>query len=148
MSAIGCRITGKQALKGMPNSVQSDCPRFPQLLKADWACWIRLPNGLLNFEKPFNEVKSIWLNQATASWAKMHHISPRVSLLHSLFHSLQDILSDTLSYHKSTVVLSVKLRDHHTQTLLRFTAMQQKEIEAGILANGTKFDFCNSQESG
>ena len=102
MSVIGCLIAGMQALRGMGTDLRSDCPRFLQLLRADWACWIRLSNGLLNFEKPFNEVKTIWLNQASAEWPKMEWISPEVNVLASaLFPALHDILRETLSYHNS-----------------------------------------------
>mmetsp|Transcript_6867 Transcript_6867/g.25321 ORF Transcript_6867/g.25321 Transcript_6867/m.25321 type:complete len:422 (-) Transcript_6867:127-1392(-) len=58
------RDTGQPALQGMLH-LRSNCPRFPQKMRADWGCIMTHANGLLKFEKPFQEVRSIWLSQFT-----------------------------------------------------------------------------------
>jgi len=59
------RDRGMTVLPGL-GSNWSTCARLPLHQHADWACWLRRAGGILKFDKPFDEVQTIWLNQQNA----------------------------------------------------------------------------------
>ena len=109
-NVVSLRVLGAVGSSALPSANHtkpegSSCPRFPARKLFDWvsdgrrslemhatlikvesvlsqACHLRRPNGIFKFDKPFNDVRSISINQA---YAPMHrcstaHCTPKVEL--------------------------------------------------------------------